>query len=46
MKNENESRKSSKTVYTKLLYAANEIYMNPDYKPGEYIKITAQEDVD
>lgn len=31
-----------KAAYTKLLYKANEIYANPDYKPGSYIKITKQ----
>lgn len=29
-----------KDVYTKLLYKANEIYADPDYKPGSYIKVT------
>ena len=35
-----------KYSYTKLLYTTNEIYMNPDYKSGEYIKIIVQEDGD
>lgn len=39
-------RNSSKNSYTKLLYTANEIYMNPDYRPGEYIKIIVKEDGD
>lgn len=39
---------SNKNIYTKLLYTSNEIYMNPNYKPGEYIKIDimVQEDED
>lgn len=39
-------KKSSKNGYTKLLYIANEIYMDPDYNPGKYIKIIVQEDGD
>lgn len=31
-----------KDAYTKLLYKANEIYADPDYTPGSYIKITKQ----
>lgn len=37
---------SNKNIYTKLLYMANEIYADPDYTPGEYIKIIIQEDGD
>lgn len=40
------TKEELKNSYTKLLYTANEIYMNPNYKPGEYIKIIVQEDGD
>ena len=39
-------QEEKENIYTKLLYTANEIYMNPDYNPGEYIKIIVQEDGD
>lgn len=39
-------QEEKENIYTKLLYTTNEIYMNPDYNPGEYIKIIVQEDGD
>lgn len=36
-------KRRKRKYYTKLLYTANEIYRNPDYNPGKYIKIIVQE---